>query len=112
MRSLLRGGELPCPLEDIKLPVAPSAKSRILVLREKHGDRYFAASDDHQLGRASVEILRSRVDRGCFYFDEDLLHARSILDTEDMRGKRAWRFLNSRSRHEYEGVELEHLEVL
>jgi hypothetical protein len=86
---------------------------RILILHEKHGDRYIAASDDHQLGLAATNVLQSRVDLGCYYFDEDLLRARSILAMEeDMRGKRAWRFLASRNGYEYEGAELEHLEVL
>jgi hypothetical protein len=39
---------------------------RILILREKHGDRYFDVPDDEVLHKTCVKILKERLDEGWY----------------------------------------------
>ena len=41
---------------------------RILVLEEKHGNRYFDASTDKLLAQASLIVLKERYEEGGWYF--------------------------------------------
>jgi hypothetical protein len=45
--------------------------TRILVLEEEHGNRYFDATTDEQLHKAALFVLRSRFDEGCWYPDPE-----------------------------------------
>lgn len=85
----------------------------VLVLKEKHGDRYILVINTPHLGVISCEIIRQRLNSN-WYFDNDIVEATDILNIEDVvkRGRKAWRFLQDHSDYEYERVELENLEVI
>lgn len=75
---------------------------RILVLKEKHGDRYFqAGSTPEELEAVAAMIVRERLADGYWYLDQDVGKAQAALE----RGK-SMDWLRARSRHEYEGIGL------
>jgi hypothetical protein len=121
----------------------------VLVLREKHADRYFIVNNDEELFAAAVLVLRGRLKANCYYTDpgpppagpdfgpadvdklptslreaamsqfrrhEERLrsHAHDKQEWDDINlvcatadGRAAWRILQGRGDHEYEGVYVE-----
>lgn len=58
------------PSPSVKRPPRPFVEGRsVLVLKEKHADRYFVVDDDEQLFAAAVLVLRGRLKAGHFYYD-------------------------------------------
>jgi len=45
-------------------------EDRILVFKEKHGERYFSAATHEQIGRACLKILKERLKEGWYGTDE------------------------------------------
>ena len=41
----------------------------VLVLHEKHGERYFIVNNDAELFNAALVILKGRLEADCFYFE-------------------------------------------
>ena len=86
---------------------------RILILKEKHCDRYILADTDEQLHKAALALMRERLEGG-WYSDDVADRAEHILTIEDevARRKKAWRFIQDQSGYEYEGIDLEELQIL
>lgn len=58
------------PSSSTKKPPRPFVEGRsVLVLKEKHSDRYFVVDNDEELFAAAVMVLRGRLKAGCFYYD-------------------------------------------
>ena len=84
---------------------------RILIAKEKHGDRYLDASTDELLETSSRKLIRERLDDVWYTEVKDQDEAKRILDhTEHNPKKTAWRFLQRMSNGEYEGVTLAKVE--
>jgi len=88
---------------------------KILIVKEKHGDRYFDASTDEALWRASHYILKRRHEEG-WYVEWTLKNGKQGMNdfiaqklTEEP-SKIHWLLLQKRNGGEYEDVCLEHLE--
>jgi len=87
---------------------------KILIAKEKHGDRYFDASTEEALWRASHYILKQRYEQGWYVGwkngkqNMNDFIARKLTEEP---GKIHWRLLQERNGGpEYEDVCLEHLE--
>jgi hypothetical protein len=85
----------------------------IIILSEKHGDRYLKVEPNKEA--VALEILRERVADGYWYenWGDDPQNqwetdAQNIIDIDD--GVAAWEFLQERSDHEYEGIYIQRLE--
>jgi len=95
--------------------------TRILVVNEKHGDRYFDASTDAALHAAALKLVEERLEQG-WYGDwrqlddtlENLNQKKMLLDlVSDQDGVAAWAFLKQRNgqyEYEYENVSIVELE--
>lgn len=82
---------------------------RILVLDERDGYRYFRGSTPRQLHRSALKIVKERFARGTYDDEyEAREQAREIVETDD--GAWAWRFLKSRTKVDYEHVNVVELE--
>ena len=58
------------PSSSTKKPPRPFVDGRsVLVLKEKHSDRYFVVDNDEELFAAAVMVLRGRLKAGHFYYD-------------------------------------------
>jgi hypothetical protein len=79
-------------------------ESSVLVLREKHEPVYMLVTTERQLFEAALTIVGARLRYG-WYHEFPGQEARQIVDEAD--GRKAWRFLVSRSGCEYEGLSLE-----
>lgn len=77
---------------------------RIIVATEKHGARYHDATDDVE--PAAKKIIEERLADGYWYGPADTEKARKAIASET-----CWQFLVSRSRYEYEHVELSEVET-
>lgn len=82
----------------------PNPKGRVLSVEEKHSKYLLQANTDEELGEVCLNLVAQRVIDGNWYFDEDLIAAKQIIEAIDGMG--AWRFLLSRKDAEYEFVEL------
>lgn len=91
---------------------------RIIVVYDKHSTRYIDATSDDQWERASLTLLRDRLDAGYYYSDDPDFEAaaRAALGADPPRWFRfnrypeAWGLLLQRSSAEYENVELRDVE--
>lgn len=109
---------------------------RILVCREKHGDNYYDISNPNRAAGTVVEVMRSRLDDGYYYTQED----NTVNDQPDLfqkpeetvqqrvkrltemaandETKRIWaafhltKTLFERSDYEYEGVSIEYARIV
>lgn len=83
---------------------------KVLVLSEKHCDRYYHVTTEPELRKIAQAVLHDRIIEG-WYFEGDLDEAKKALGGNDTA---AWRFLLSRTRdnYEYERVALEDYEEL
>jgi hypothetical protein len=85
-----------------------SDRPQILVVREKHGNRYLPAATDEELHASALKLVTNRVEDGYWYYDDEddaaATRASDIVQASD--GTAAWRFLQERDDYEYEGVEL------
>lgn len=75
---------------------------KVLVLNEKHGDRYFHIESKKHLLDTALKILVERDNEG-YWYDKDEEHFKMIkkaLETKD--GELAWRVLQIRTREGYE----------
>lgn len=81
----------------------------ILVLHEKHGDRYIAAGDtEDSIGQAAAAVVRERLRDEFWYLEEhEVQSANHYLERN-----KAMNWLRSRSTYEYEGVSVQTLEIL
>jgi hypothetical protein len=68
--------------------------TEVIVAHEKHGTFTYSSA---------LVLLKQRVDDGWWYYDNDLQRAKALVAAGDEEN--AWRFLESRSDHEYEMVE-------
>ncbi len=96
-----------------KMPKTNTVAPQILILHEKHGDRYIwiRGNDKKDLDRIARKILKERTDEQWpWYFDPDLSEARQILKS-NISGQ-AWAFLKSREGDEYEGFDISQLELM
>ena len=88
----------------------------ILVLEEKHGDRFFRASTVAELGAAALKIVRERLDSDIYYFEEGDESKEWELIKAATNGVGdpclAFYVLRIRSDGEYEGYDFETLEVV
>jgi hypothetical protein len=69
--------------------------TEVIVAHEKHGTFTYATA---------VGLLKRRLDEGYWYYDDDANAAFKALQGGEQT---AWEFLESRSDHEYEYVELQ-----
>ncbi|GJQ44116.1 MAG: hypothetical protein JETCAE03_36140 [Ignavibacteriaceae bacterium] len=83
----------------------------IIVLKEKHSDRYIDAGegldDRENLEKISAKIIKERIREKFWYTPEDVKEAK-----EAIKNKNALGWLRKRSGYEYEGFELQTLEIL
>lgn len=88
---------------------------RVLVLNEKHGNRYFYIGDETTLYDVAFRIVKQRLEEGHWYTDMSDEDSPMILTLKDVKeavntrdGRAAWEILLRRSRgeHEYERVEI------
>jgi hypothetical protein len=80
----------------------------ILILHEKHSERYIdAGTNDDSIAAAAAAVVRERIQDGYWYDDEAVKSANYYLSRN-----KALSWLRTRSRHEYEGVTLQVLETL
>ena len=81
----------------------------ILVLHEKHGDRYIAAGDtDESIGKVATAVVLERLHAEYWYTEPHEIQ--SALHYLDRNKAMSW--LRSRSTYEYEGVSVQTLEIL
>lgn len=88
---------------------------QVFILHEKHGTRIVTANN---LEEAAIEIVHDRFGEDYWYYNWDdgnpkhQWHdrAREIIAHYD--GASALRFLNERKDHEYEGYEIQNVEVV
>lgn len=84
---------------------------QILVLHEKHGDRYIALTEKTTKEDAALKILDQRLRDQWYYEDDnDLIEIKNIVTKRD--GPHAYRLLCSRNDYEYEGFEVVETESL
>jgi hypothetical protein len=89
-----------------------SSNKRIIVLKEKYGERYIEANTPEQKGIAACRILRERI-ANKWYNEHEAEMAQMVLDLTDVekRYALAWSFLSKRNGYEYEGIEIVSLET-
>lgn len=75
---------------------------KILILKGKHEDRFFDASTEKLKFGAALAIINYHLAMS-YYMGDDKKIAEKILSEEI--GNLAWRFIHSRSDHEYEGLD-------
>jgi hypothetical protein len=80
----------------------------ILVLHEKHGDRYINAGDSEEsIGQAANAVVKERIKAGYWYNEDEARSAEwHLLKNKGM----SW--LRTRSTREYEGTSVKKTEVL
>lgn len=77
----------------------------IIVLEGKHYTSYFKGSTPEEREESALKIMKMHLQMG-YYSYPDGLSDRVQKEIENPSGK-AWRFVQGRSAHEYERVELE-----
>ena len=79
----------------------------VIIFHEKHGERMFDSSTEQLRNEAMLFMLKERVDDDYWYFDEDAVEAREIIDMAKHDITKAFlfarRFLANRRDYEYEG---------
>ena len=93
----------------------PKDSSRILVLREKYGDRYFSCPTVKDVLAVCLGIVRERNETG-YYFDYDDEvnpdHEKLLKMALKGDGHAAYNLLRARESYEYEGFDFFSLENL
>jgi hypothetical protein len=90
-----------------------NAIMEILVLKEKHGERYFAFNTPEDLYLIARFIVAERIDEECYVDEQDkrvLGNLNKVVLYED--GKAAMAVLQARNDWEYEGFEIVSLETV
>lgn len=77
-----------------------------LIVKEKHGDRYFLINSKEDIEKNSLKILKERIEY--WYTDIDKAIAEAIIEREN--GKAAYYFLEERSNGQYEDMSLSKFE--
>lgn len=91
---------------------------QVLVLHEKHGDRYIYLPSPNDIPRILFKVFQERDSEedgyGSCYDEEEMEPKELKFYQEAKKGniKAAQTFMNLRSDHEYEGFEVDYLEVL
>lgn len=87
---------------------------RVVIFKEKHGNRVMKASDVYELERSMLTVVEERYDEGWYYnWDEGDLQtqwgnrARCIVEEGD--GAEAVKLCYERQDHEYEGFEFSYV---
>lgn len=81
---------------------------KLLILKEKHGERYFSYTTQEELHLLARFIVSERIEEN-WYEDESNKRVLADLDrvVKSGDGKAAWNVLQARSQWEYEGFEIE-----
>ena len=94
-----------CEREDEEDRLACCQAVRILIWKDKGGDRHFLANTTEMLYEKALKILDIRYQQGYLDYPDDAQSAAAeIIACED--GARALAFLNERNDFEYERVRL------
>lgn len=86
---------------------------KLLVAREKHGDRYFYIGDTPMLHRVALMLLKERLDESWYDNGDDvtgmdLAVIKTSVHQKD--GATAWKILQEHRHYEYEDVQLTNFE--
>jgi len=90
--------------------------SQVALAYEKHGLRVLTAGGGKPTLPVMMKLIQERLDQG-WYEDEDAEKARKLLETiprnesAQKLAERAWAFLRSRNRAEYERIEIVEVEA-
>lgn len=93
----------------------------IIVWRDDDADIYYPAWTDELWAKSAIAILKRKLDLGWYYSEDDdeYQEVLRVVDEHDLSfvtyrsGRKeplAWKLVELRSDHEYEGVSLEHLQ--
>lgn len=87
-------------------------QQKIIVFKEKHGNRYFDASTDEKVQAVALKIFNERLKEGYWYMDIEQRHQKYFNQAKDGNAKSALIFLQGRSNssYEYEMFSFEYLE--
>lgn len=85
----------------------------ILVFSEKHGTYYYICSNKEDFCKAAMKVVKDRLEENMYYDDPDdewpgETRAKEIVAQND--NEAAYEFLDSRSDHEYEDMQIEYPE--
>jgi hypothetical protein len=80
----------------------------ILVIKEKHGDRYFNVPDDKTLFAVALMIVTARLRDGWWYEKPSEEMVKRAVEAKD--GRAAYDVLRARRNAEYEGFSIERFE--
>lgn len=94
---------------------------RILIVHEKHGNRYFNATSNYELAKVSIKLLKQRFEYKYYHKDdEDYNTIKNIVETNDLtcfkatkyreEEPKAFYYLSARAGYEYENIELVEVE--
>lgn len=79
---------------------------KILILKDKHGDRYFSYSNEHELHLVAAFIVRERFDDGWYEDIKESRSAAALLEKAiDGDNRAAFALIGRRNDYEY-GYEL------
>lgn len=86
---------------------------QILILHEKHGDRYLDVSTDERLISSVWSVLKARLEEGWYHDPKWLEIVRKYVDHPELiTPAKALGLMNRRKDHEYEGFDLETVGVV